>query len=127
MKYVGQYLIIAAIGFVSEVLNSVIPAPIPTCIYGIVILFFLLFTKILKLDDVKDSARFLVDIQPVMFVPAGVGLMVIWGQISDSIVKYVAASAVSCIIVMCATGKITQLVIKMTDKKKEGTTNEGNL
>ncbi len=127
MKYVSQYLIIVAIGFVSELLNTLIPAPIPTCIYGIVILFFLLFTKILKLGDIKDSARFLVDIQPVMFVPAGVGLMVIWGQVSDSIVKYIAASAVSCIIVMCVTGKITQLVIKMTGKKKEGAANEGNL
>lgn len=123
MKYVSQFLIIAAIGFVSEVLNAVIPAPIPTCIYGIVILFFLLFTKLLKLESVKDSARFLVDIQPVMFVPAGVGLMVIWGQVRSSIVKYILVCAVSCIIVMGVTGKITQLVINQANKKKEQSKN----
>ncbi len=124
MKYVSQFLIIAAIGFVSETLNAVIPAPVPTCIYGIVILFFLLFTKLLKLEDVKDSARFLVDIQPVMFVPAGVGLMVIWGQVRNSIVKYILVCAISCIIVMGVTGKITQLVINRADKKKEQGKNE---
>lgn len=117
MKYISQYLIILIIAFISEVLNSIIPAPIPTCIYGIVILFFLLFTRLLKLDEIKDAARFLIDVQPIMFVPAGVGLIVIWNEVKDSILKYIIACIVSTVIVIAVAGRVTQFIIRKSAKK----------
>lgn len=122
MKYISQYLIILIIGFISELLNAIIPAPIPTCIYGIVILFLLLFTGLLKLDAIKDAARFLIDIQPIMFVPAGVGLIVIWSEVKDSIIKYIIVCMVSTVIIMAVSGRITQFIIRCT--KKGGSSNE---
>lgn len=122
MKYISQYLIILAIGFASEMLNALIPAPIPTCIYGIVILFFLLFTGLLKLDSIKDAARFLIDVQPVMFVPAGVGLIVIWNEVKDSILKYIIVCIISTAVVMAVSGRVTQFIIRRTGKG--GSSNE---
>ena len=75
MKYIKQFLIILLISFIGEGLNYLIPAPIPASIYGMVILFVCLCTKIIKLDDVKDTGLFLIEIMPLMFIPAGVGLM----------------------------------------------------
>ena len=36
-------------------------------------------THIIKLEQVKEAAEFLIEIMPVMFIPAGVGLLTAWG------------------------------------------------
>ena len=42
MKYIMQFGIIAALSLVGEVLNSVIPLPVPASVWGMVLLFILL-------------------------------------------------------------------------------------
>ena len=79
MKFLRQFMIILAISFIGEVLKYIVPLPIPASIYGLVILFIALETGIIKLSAVKDTAKFLIEIMPVMFIPAGVGLMASWG------------------------------------------------
>lgn len=72
MKYLIQFLIILAISFAGEVLHIVLPLPVPASIYGMVLLFVLLLTGALKVNQVKDVGKFLIEIMPVMFIPAGV-------------------------------------------------------
>ena len=78
MKYLRQFMIILLVSFVGELLKYAIPLPVPASIYGLVILFILLETGVLKLEAVKDTAIFLIEIMPLMFIPAGVGLMESW-------------------------------------------------
>ena len=68
MKYLKQFLIILAVSFIGEAFHHIIPLPVPASIYGLVLMFILLCTGILKLDDVKDTAEFLILIMPVMFM-----------------------------------------------------------
>ena len=56
-------------------MNYYIPLPVPASIYGMIILFLCLSTGIIKLSDVKDAGKFLIEIMPLMFIPAGVGLI----------------------------------------------------
>lgn len=81
MKLLRQFLIILAISFVGEALKYLIPLPVPASIYGMVILFVGLLTGLIKLRWVKDAGKFLIAVMPVMFIPAGVGLMSSWGGI----------------------------------------------
>ncbi len=118
MKYIPQFFIILAIGAASELLNAVIPAPVPACIYGIIILFFLLFSGILKLDNVKDTAKFLVEVQPLMFIPAGVSLLLVWDEVKDSVIKFILVCVLSTIATMAIAGIVTQFVIRKTDSRK---------
>ena len=53
MKYVLQFLIIMVFAFIGELLNFLIPLPIPASIYGIVLLFLALELKIVKVSDIK--------------------------------------------------------------------------
>ena len=82
MKYLQQFLLILCISFVGEFLKYVLPLPIPASIYGMVILFIGLLTGLIKLEQVKDVGKFLIEIMPVMFIPAGVGLMESWGTLN---------------------------------------------
>lgn len=49
-----------------------------------------LMTKVIKLESVKETGKFLIEIMPIMFIPAGVGLMTTWGFYSQS--YYLSAS-----------------------------------
>lgn len=127
LKYVKQFLIILLISFIGEGLNFLIPAPIPASIYAMVILFVCLCTKIIKLEAVKDAGMFLIEIMPLMFIPAGVGLMKSWGVLKPLIIPVAVITVISLIVVMAVSGRVSQRIIKAQEKKNsesEGTVNE---
>lgn len=112
MKYLKQFLIILTISFSGEILHQLLPLPVPASIYGILLLFALLKTGILPLASVRETARFLVEIMPVMFIPAAVGIMDSWGIIAPSWLEYLIMTAVSTVIVMAVSGLVTQAVLQ---------------
>lgn len=118
MKYLKQFLIILAISLLGEVLKELLPLPIPASIYGMVFLFILLLTGVIKLDQVKDAGKFLIEIMPVMFIPAGVGLMSSWNVLKPVLVPVSVITVINIITVMGATGIVSQIVIRK-DKSKE--------
>lgn len=127
LKYVKQFLIILLISFIGEGLNFLIPAPIPASIYAMVILFVCLCTKIIKLEAVKDAGMFLIEIMPLMFIPAGVGLMKSWGVLKPLIIPVAVITVISLIAVMAVSGRVSQRIIKAQEKKNsesEGIVNE---
>lgn len=119
MKYVLQFEIIIAISLVGELLNRVIPLPIPASIYGMAILFTALCTGIIKLSAVKETGKFLIYIMPMMFIPATVGLLDSWSIMKEFITAIIVISLVSTVIVMAATGHVTQFIIKMKNKEEK--------
>lgn len=108
MKYLRQFCIILIISFVGDLLHSVLPLPVPASIYGILLLFALLKSGLLPLEAVKDTGKFLIEIMPVMFIPAAVGLVESWGVIGKSLGVYALVTVVSTILVMAVSGMITQ-------------------
>lgn len=119
MKYIFQFGIILAISFIGELLHYFIPAPIPSSIYGLVILFVCLMTRIIKLEWVKNAGKFLIDIMPLMFIPAAVGLMESWGVLKSSLIPVISITVVSTVLVMVVAGKVTQAVIRKTHAGKK--------
>ena len=119
MKYVKQFLIILAISLIGELLKYVLPLPIPASIYGMVILFICLKTGLVKLEDVKDAGKFLIEIMPVMFIPAGVGLMVSWGVLKPLLLPVSIITVVSFLTVVGATGRTSQWLIRRERRKQD--------
>lgn len=119
MKYLKQFLIILVISYAGELLKYVLPLPIPASIYGMVILLVGLLTGLIALDAVKDVGKFLIEIMPVMFIPAGVGLMSSWGILKPLILPVSIITVVTIVTVMAATGKVSQWVIRKGKSDKE--------
>lgn len=109
MKYIKQMTIILGISCLGELLARWIPVPIPGSIYGIVLLFVGLVTKLIPHEAVKDTAHFLVEIMPVMFIPAAAGLLESWELIASSWIQYVLVMVVTTAAVMGVAGRVTQL------------------
>jgi holin-like protein len=112
MKYLKQFLIIMLVSCIGEVLHTLIPLPVPANIYGLVLMLLLLVSKILPLDAVKETAEFLIQIMPVMFIPAAVGLIVYWEQLKPIIIPVLAITIISTVLVILSTGKTSDLVLR---------------
>ena len=112
MKYVKQFLIILGISLIGEVLKYVLPLPIPASIYGMAILFVCLMAGIVKLDDVRETGKFLIEIMPMMFIPAGVGLMDSWETLQPVFFPVCMMTVIAIFTVMLATGRLSQWMIR---------------
>ena len=112
MKYLRQFGIILGVTCAGEVLKYFIPLSVPGSIYGLILMFVLLFTGILKVEHVKETGEFLIEIMPLMFIPAAVGLTESWDKISPIFWKLIIVTAVSTVLVMAISGRVTQFVIR---------------
>ena len=119
MKILKQFGIILLITFLGEGLKSLLPLPIPASIYGMVIMLVLLTSGKLKLESVRDTAIFLIEVMPLMFIPAAVGLINSWGTIQSRILPYAAVTLVSLLVVMLMSGWATQFVIRRGHKERQ--------
>lgn len=117
MKYIKQFSIIIFISFLGELLNKIIPLPIPASIYGLLIMFLSLKFGIIRLDSVKATSTFLIEIMPLMFIPAAVGLIESLGIIKPILLTIVIITIVSTLLVMIVSGKVTEFVIRHNERK----------
>ena len=106
MKYIREFGIIIVISLIGELLNYLIPLPIPSSIYGLVIMFLCLHFKIVKIADVKKTAVFLIEIMPLMFIPAAVGIIESWDIIKPNVIAYAIITIVSTVLVMAVAGEL---------------------
>lgn len=111
MKYLKQFMIILLVSCIGELLYELLPLPIPATIYGLVLMLGLLICKVIPLHAVKETAEFLIEIMPVMFIPAGVGLIVYWSQLKGFLLPICVIIVVSSILVMLVTGKVSDFFI----------------
>ena len=119
MKHVQQFSIILLISVIGELLKTFLPLPVPASVYGLVIMLVALLTGILKLDQVKGAADFLVEIMPVMFIPAAVELIDSWNVLQPILAQVVVITVVSTVVVMAVSGRMTQTVIRIERKWKK--------
>lgn len=123
MKYINQVLIILLISFIGELLNYFIPLPIPGSIYGMILLFILLCTGLVKLHQIREVGNFLIDIMPMLFIPSAVGIMAQFEQLKSIWIEVIVVTIITTVIVMTVTGLTTQTIIRIK-KRKEDDNNE---
>ena len=116
MKLLRQFLIILLLSLVGEGLHALLPLPVPASVYGLVLMLLCLCTGILRLDQVERASDFLIEIMPVMFVPAAVGLTESWEQLRGVLVPMLVIMVLTTVLVMVVTGHVAQFVMKWRGK-----------
>ncbi len=122
MKYLKQFAIIIVISFIGEIFNQLIPLPVPASVYGFLILFVCLMTGVIRLEAVKETGKFLVEIMPIMFIPPAVGLLDSFDVLKPIMLEVSIILVVTTVVVMVVAGKVTQFIIR-----RGGNDNEGNV
>lgn len=118
MKYIKQFILILAISFAGELLKYLLPLPVPASIYGMVLMFLALLTGVIKLEHVRETGKFLIEIMPLMFIPAGVGLMSSWSTLKPLLLPVAVITVVTIITVMVASGHTAQFILKREEKRE---------
>lgn len=116
MKWIRQFLILLAVTLLGEIFRALIPLAIPAGIYGLVLLFVCLCLRIVKLKQIEGAADFLIEIMPLFFIPAGVGLMTRWVQLRSLLLPVLAAIFGITVLVMIVTGLVTQCMVRQKEK-----------
>ena len=119
MKYLTQFLRIAAITLVGELLQRLIPLPVPASVYGLILLFIALCTGVIKLEQVKDAAGFLISILPILFVPTAVGILGNWLVIKNDVIAIFLLALLSTVVTFGIAGRVTQSLRKKEEKNNE--------
>ena len=108
MKYIHQFLYILLFSLLGEVLQAIIPLPIPAAIYGLVLLLLALSTGLLKEEKVADASAFLISVMPVLFVAPAVKILQYWGLIAPNLAAICIITAASTFIVFAVSGLVTK-------------------
>ena len=127
---VHVFCIILFVSFLGELLHVMIPLPIPASVYGLILMLSALCAGIIKLNQVKETAGFLIEIMPVMFIPAAVGLLDAWPALRPIWFPVTVITVLTTVLVMAVTGQVTQLMIrhdKKTNQKNHGKTNQQHM
>lgn len=119
MKFLRQFMIILLLSFLGEVLKMFIPLPIPASVYGLVLMLVCLMTGVLKTSQVKDAAFFLIEIMPVMFIPAAAGLIDSWKVLQPLLLPILVITVVITVFVMVIAGKVAQMIAQKRGIKNE--------
>lgn len=108
MKQFGIIILLTCMG---EILKLILPLNVPAGIYGMCLMLLFLMTGVVKLEQVKDAGLFLVEIMPLMFIPAAVGLLESWGQLSGMWASVLVITVAVTLVVMVVSGKVTDALL----------------
>ena len=112
-----QILILFIFYFVGDLIVTLLNLKFPGSIVGLVLLWLCLYFKWLDVRIVADGANLLITFLTLFFIPSTVGIVQYPELLSKSGVLLIVAVFVSSIIAFIFTGKLSQFLEKMEEKK----------
>jgi len=119
MKYIKQIAIIGGLTFIGEMMNHILPLPVPGSVYGMVVLFLCLCLGVIKEEQIKETADLLLLWMPLMFIDPSVGVIENIGYLSGNLVSFLIVVVVTTAAVMAVTGRITQSLLNLRKKERK--------
>ena len=108
MRVIRECVIIFGITLAGELLNLALPFPVPAGVYGLFLLLALLLSGALKLEQVEETGNFLLEIMPILFVPAAVGLTESYEAVKEILFPLLITCLMSTVIVMAVRDVLLQ-------------------
>lgn len=120
MKYLKQLFVILLFCLLGE-LCSLLPLPIPAAVYGLIFLFIALLCGIVKVDSIRETANFLLQIMPLLFVAPAVSILSHWGLIAPNFAAILIITLVTTLLVFAVSSLVTHVLLP---RKKEASHHE---
>lgn len=119
MKQLIAMGIITCACFLGEILNLLLPLPVPASVYGLIILLLLLITGLVKVEQVEPVSNFFMSVMPIFFLGPSIKLMTSVDILKESFPAILGMGILSTIAVVCVTGLIAQLLSKGKENDDE--------
>ena len=114
---INEFMLILVINYVGILISTVLPFPLPGTITALLLLFFLLQFKILKLEKIENAANFLLLNMTLFFMPPTVKIIDSYDLLEKDLVKIIIIIVISTFLTMGITGKVVQMMIDYREKK----------
>lgn len=97
---------------IGEALQRLLPLPVPASVYGLILLFGALCFGIVKTEQIKSAASFLISIMPILFVAPAVGIAENWDMISNRLLPILLLLFGSAFFTFGISGRLTQRFLR---------------
>lgn len=111
---------ITALFFISLAMNYIakwLHLPIPGTILGIIVLFILLKTNVIKLSWIEQGANWLLAELLLFFIPAAVGVMNYMSLLERDGIRILLVVISSTIVVMASSGLVASRISKRKEQR----------
>ena len=124
MRLLLQLALIFAVCFIGDFLHRVCGVPLPGNILAMLILFLLLCTKIVKVEQIAEISDFFCEVRirrenpPLFFLPPAVGILAVYDILKGQILILVFLCILATIITLAVSGKVTDILVTFSEKRK---------
>ena len=123
MKLFREAIIIFGIYLLGVLITDITEVPIPGNVIGMVILFLLLYLKVIKVEQISTISNFFLEHLAFFFIPAGVGLISSFSVIKNIWLQLLIVCFVTTAITMICTGLVVQKIANKKEGDKDGKLN----
>ena len=123
MKLFREAIIIFGIYLLGVLITDITGVPIPGNVIGMVILFLLLYLKVIKVEQISTISNFFLEHLAFFFIPAGVGLISSFSVIKNIWLELLIVCFVTTAITMICTGLVVQKIANKKEGDKDGKLN----
>lgn len=116
MKMMFQIGLLFGVCLLGQAISVFLPIPFPGSVLSMIILFLLLFFRVIRVDQIQQKADFLLKNMAFFFIPAGIGIISSFDMIRDSILPLVFIAIAATILTFGATALTVQGVIALQDR-----------
>jgi len=116
MKMMYQIGILFGVCLLGQAISGFLPISFPGSVLSMIILFLLLFFRVIKVDHIRQKADFLLKNMSFFFIPAGIGILSSFDLIRSSILPLITVIIVTTILTFGATALTVQGVIALQDR-----------
>ena len=113
-----QFGVSFGVCWASQILENLLPVPFPASVIGMVLLFALLATGVLKLEHVREKADFLLANMAFFFLPAGVNVMNYFDLLGSALVPLLVICLATTVLVFGATALSIKLTLRLMGRGK---------
>ena len=114
-----EFMLIFLINYVGMLLSKILHLPLPGTIVSLLLLFFMLQFKVLKLEKIENAGNFLLLNMTIFFMPPTVKIIDSYELLEKDLFKIIVIIIVSTFLTMGITGKVVQLMIDFKERKEK--------
>lgn len=117
MNFLNGITLLLIYQLVGEVSARLLQLPIPGPVLGMLLLFVSLVVRDSLAETLEPATNALLSHLSLLFVPAGVGVMVHWGQLGNDWLPITVALVLSTVLTLALTALFMQALIRFNTTK----------
>lgn len=118
MKILVQIGIVFALYWLSQGIEQVLPFPFPASVISLLLLLILLVLRVIKLEQVREKADFILGNLAFFFIPVSVSIMNYIDVIRENAVVFLVICIVSTVLTFGATAWAVQMTCRILNRRK---------